>query len=103
MWEACTIVGSERAYFEPLINGCDKQVKKPIYEAIEAQYRFFCSTTSKFYLDKNLSGVYSSIMDFSKYHFLDLILPYLADAVKKERDSSAFELLSKVEHYDRRS
>jgi hypothetical protein len=71
--------------------------KRPVLESIEAQYRFFCSTVSKFYMDRNLSGVYSAIMDFSKYHFLDMILPFLTDLAKKDGDIAAFNLLHKVE------
>lgn len=96
MWEASSIISSESCNFNIANLDGQSETNRPIIDAIDAQYKFFCSTTAKFYLDRNLSGVYSTIMDFYKYHFLDMILPYLGDAVKKDKDSISFGLLNKV-------
>ena len=69
---------------------------RSIHKTIEAQFRFFAATLVGHYEKRHLSGVYSAFMDFSKYHFLDSILPYLADSIIHKKDLSSRLLLHKV-------
>jgi isoleucyl-tRNA synthetase len=94
-WQAASVIAKCRD------NGMGDQKKgkyRPIHKFIESQFKFFGSTLVSSYESRDLSKVYAGFMDFSKYHFLDAALPFLADKSIKG-DIPSLHLLSKVANF----
>lgn len=96
LWQASSVLSSSRDNTTLTKESEEVSSARPLNKAIEAQYKFFCSTVSKFYQQRNLSGAYSGLVDFLKFHYMDMIMPFLIDNIKQRGDAHSYRTLSKV-------
>ena len=54
------------------------------------------NTCSDRYKNRNVSGVYSSMMDYMKYHLLDITIQPLSDLIIQHQDAASYKLLLHV-------
>lgn len=99
LWGAATVLQShpesESSSGDPASELHGQTINK-VYQMILAQTDLFVKLSLHDYKSKNLSGVYSGMMDFLKYHLMDLIFPYLCDRVIKDKDQMARSVLAYV-------